>query len=164
MRIYNSKHDVEVYKIKNDVNGNPRYVISWIALGLDSYNATDLTRKAGLTKYNNKEYGEGFVFQSYNLDADLDYIYKTLGTEIDYDLNPGDKTNKQTYMHFMEILPPAYMDGTLYLVGEPCDHVGGYPVYDGYVKTNEGYFYLGLLTKKQAKDREAIKKIVRGNI
>lgn len=76
--ILNKKHDVEVYRVNNNVNGNPRYVISWLSLGLDNYQATDKTRKAGLSIYRGKQFGGGFVFQSYNLDSSLDYIFETL--------------------------------------------------------------------------------------
>lgn len=34
-----------------DINGNPRYIVSWLALGLPSYEANNKTRRAGLRKY-----------------------------------------------------------------------------------------------------------------
>ena len=54
-------------RIKHDVNGNPRYIVSYLALGLKSYEATDTTRRAGLRKTKSKLFGGGFTFQSYNL-------------------------------------------------------------------------------------------------
>ena len=54
-------------KTTNDVNGNSRYIVSWINLGLDKYEATKLTKKAGLTKYRGKRYGGGFVLTSCSL-------------------------------------------------------------------------------------------------
>jgi len=78
MEHYNKKHDIKVVRTTNDVNGNPRYLVSWLSLGLDSYEATDLTRRAGLTKYRGKSFGGGFVFQSYNVDNSINFIINTL--------------------------------------------------------------------------------------
>lgn len=69
---------MELKRINNDINGNPRYVVSWLSLGLDSYQATDKTRKAGLSIYRGKDFGGGFVFQSYNTEADIKFIKETL--------------------------------------------------------------------------------------
>lgn len=62
---------VKVYRIDNDVNGNPRYVIHFLDLGLKEYAANDLTRKAGLKIYRAKWFGGGFVTQSYNIEYDI---------------------------------------------------------------------------------------------
>ena len=78
MTKYTTKQGITVYKINNDFNGNPRYLVSWMALGLDSYKPTKLTRKAGLSKYRGKQFSGGFVFQSYNIDETMKYILKTL--------------------------------------------------------------------------------------
>lgn len=71
----------EVERINNDVNGNPRYVIHFTSLNIpmSEYGiSTKKTRKAGIRKYHNKQYGGGYVFTSYNVEATLDYIYKTI--------------------------------------------------------------------------------------
>ena len=52
--------------------------MSWLALDLPSYEATKVTRSAGLSIYRGKSFGGGFVFQSYNIDASIDYILKTI--------------------------------------------------------------------------------------
>ena len=72
---------IPVTRIENDTNGNPRYIIHWLALGLSDYAATKETRRAGLTKYHGRSYGGGFVFQSYNLDRSVEYILDVM----DYD-------------------------------------------------------------------------------
>lgn len=64
-------------RVKNDVNGNPRYVVHFLAFKtpqIDSmpfehqYNAAlALAREIGGRKFHNKQYGGGIVFQSYNL-------------------------------------------------------------------------------------------------
>ena len=54
-------------RLDNDVNGNPRFYIPVFLLEL-----TDKERKAkGFTKYRGKQFGPGFVIQSYNLSHDL---------------------------------------------------------------------------------------------
>ena len=65
-------------RIKNDVNGNPRYVCHFLHLDVhvwqsnigisDRYAiACKLANSIGGKKYHNKSYGGGIVFQSYNL-------------------------------------------------------------------------------------------------
>jgi hypothetical protein len=67
-------------RVKNDVNGNPRYVCHFLALDIHGCNkgigyglferysmACKLASKLGGKKYHNKSYGGGIVFQSYNL-------------------------------------------------------------------------------------------------
>jgi hypothetical protein len=69
------------HRIKNDVNGNPRYVLHFLNLNtdseldanpwIDSSRKYDLalarSRAQGGRKFHNKQYGGGIVFQSYNL-------------------------------------------------------------------------------------------------
>lgn len=55
-------------RIDNDTNGNPRYVIHWLAVA-DTYDkALKIAKRIGGKKYHNKKYGGGIVFQSYNID------------------------------------------------------------------------------------------------
>jgi len=65
-------------KIKNDVNGNSRYVVHFLDLGLDKYESTKQTRDAGLAKYRGRDFGGGFAFQSYNLNLSIKRILKAL--------------------------------------------------------------------------------------
>lgn len=54
-------------RIDNDTNGNPRYVIHWLAVA-DTYDkALKIAKRIGGKKYHNKKYGGGIVFQSYNI-------------------------------------------------------------------------------------------------
>jgi hypothetical protein len=65
-------------RIKNDINGNPRYVCHFLELDVHGYQsnislsdryaiACRLANTIGGRKYHNKSYGGGIVFQSYNL-------------------------------------------------------------------------------------------------
>lgn len=81
---------MEFKRIKNDVNGNPRYVVHFLNLltqrELDSTNITNSyaiackrANKIGGRKYHTKSYGGGIVFQSYNiqdLEKRIDEIVK----------------------------------------------------------------------------------------
>lgn len=75
---------VEIFKVDHDVNGNPRYVIHFLAL-LESdepgdvfeklAKATGIIRdKLGGKKYRASWFGGGLVFQSYNVREDLALI------------------------------------------------------------------------------------------
>jgi hypothetical protein len=55
-------------RISNDVNGNPRYYLP-IFLSPET-----IARKLGAVKYRGKQYGAGWVFQTYNLQSDVDAI------------------------------------------------------------------------------------------
>jgi len=54
-------------RISNDVNGNPRYVISWLGIAKTYPAAVKIANKVGGKKFHNKQYGGGIVFQSYSL-------------------------------------------------------------------------------------------------
>ena len=65
-------------RIKNDVNGNPRYVCHFLNFNIDSdRNPFDISglydlalkraKKLGGKKFHNKQYGGGIVFQCYSL-------------------------------------------------------------------------------------------------
>lgn len=55
-------------RINNDVNGNPRYVIHFLALSNEYPRAIILANSIGGRKYHTKSYGGGLVFQCYNTD------------------------------------------------------------------------------------------------
>jgi hypothetical protein len=74
-------------RINNDINGNPRYVVSFLDLltvadtqGLDidqKFNlALQKARKVGGKIYRGKDFGGGIVIQSYNI---LETINKAKG-------------------------------------------------------------------------------------
>ncbi len=75
---------VVVDRVNSDCYGNPRYVIHFIdysillRMGIDGGGIFDkydhvckIANKSGGRKYNNKSYGGGIVFQSYNIKEDL---------------------------------------------------------------------------------------------
>ena len=66
------------YRIKNDVNGNPRYVISWMAFGSNYDAAKVLANAQGFKVYRGRNFGGGFVCQSYNLERTAQWILKKL--------------------------------------------------------------------------------------
>lgn len=55
-------------RVKNDVNGNPRFVVHYLQLADTYERALYLGRKLGGRKFHNKQYGGGIAFQSYNTD------------------------------------------------------------------------------------------------
>lgn len=63
------KERINFERINNDINGNPRYVIHFLNLDSSYQRAIKKANKLGGRKYNNKSYGGGIVFQSYNLDS-----------------------------------------------------------------------------------------------
>ena len=72
-------HPVRFTRINNDINGNPRYAIHFLDLINSEENqflpfskkyeyALKKAKKIGGKKYDNKQYGGGIVFQSYNIE------------------------------------------------------------------------------------------------
>ena len=91
-----AKREIDFTRINNDVNGNPRYVLHFLALSRESdvtsEGLTRITQKyeaalkrsrtQGGRKFHNKQYGGGIVFQSYSLPAlcnALNSIMTTVG-------------------------------------------------------------------------------------
>tara|TARA_R110002153_G_scaffold7010_2_gene31747 strand:+ start:332 stop:613 length:282 start_codon:yes stop_codon:yes gene_type:complete len=65
----------DFYRVNNDSNGNPRYVIHWGAFGANDYNeALALAKSIGFKAYRGKEFGGGFVTSSYNLENEAEAI------------------------------------------------------------------------------------------
>ena len=71
-----NSRDVEYFRVNNDVNGNPRYVIHFLEIDDDYNTALNISRKIGGKKYRAKWFGGGIVVQSYNLKTDLQHIIK----------------------------------------------------------------------------------------
>jgi hypothetical protein len=64
---------IDLKRVKSDINGNPRYVCHFLNFQKEgekvSYEmALQRSRQIGGRKYNNKAFGGGIVFQSYNVD------------------------------------------------------------------------------------------------
>jgi hypothetical protein len=62
-------NQINFIRINNDVNGNPRYVCSWLNFNTETYEEALLVAKSlGGRKFNNKQYGGGILFRSvYNV-------------------------------------------------------------------------------------------------
>jgi len=98
----NFKYDVK--RVNNDINGNPRYVIHFLAFvnSADSDNARirsqklrsfshlpslydiaiNKSRSIGGKKYRGKDFGGGIVIQSYNIDGDIARIVEIQKIEL----------------------------------------------------------------------------------
>ena len=75
-------------RIKNDINGNPRYVCHFLQFKNPDHKerftyeqALKLAKQLGGRKFHNKQYGGGIVFQSYALDSLCHEINKLNGSE-----------------------------------------------------------------------------------
>ena len=68
------RKDITIYRVNNDINGNPRYVMHFINLDSDYERAVRLIKTIGGTKYRAKWFGGGVVFSSYNVEEDLKRI------------------------------------------------------------------------------------------
>lgn len=58
--------EIELTRIDNDVNGNPRYVCHFLNIASTYEEAIKRAHTIGGRKYHTKRYGGGIVFQSYN--------------------------------------------------------------------------------------------------
>lgn len=65
--------EIEVFRIPNDVNGNPRYVVHFMDLGIKLTDYDNINKLYGFNKYRAKWFGGGVVFQSYNIADTLEY-------------------------------------------------------------------------------------------
>ena len=70
---------IEFTRINNDVNGNPRYVCHFLTLADNYQQAVKLANSIGGRKYHTKNYGGGIVFQSYNLQDEVNHINRVTG-------------------------------------------------------------------------------------
>ena len=66
------------YKTSHDVNGNPRYVLHFLALADTYEEALIIGKKAFGKKFHNKQFGGGIVFQTYSLSNVCDRLNKLL--------------------------------------------------------------------------------------
>ena len=73
--------DNEFFRVTNSSNGNPRYVTHYLAFisdgdrGLGDYDrAKKRANELGFKVYRGREFGGGFVTESYNLENDIERI------------------------------------------------------------------------------------------
>ena len=64
----------DLYRVLNDVNGNPRYVIHWCAFANEYDQAKKIANSLGFRVYRSKDFGGGFVCQSYNVEDTAERI------------------------------------------------------------------------------------------
>ena len=65
--------EIEVFRIPNDVNGNPRYVVHFLDLNIKLSDYDNINKLYGFKKYRAKWFGGGVVFQSYNIQDTLNW-------------------------------------------------------------------------------------------
>lgn len=65
--------EIEVFRIPNDVNGNPRYVVHFLDLNIKLSDYDNINKLYGFKKYTAKWFGGGVVFQSYNIQDTLNF-------------------------------------------------------------------------------------------
>lgn len=70
--------EIEVFRIENDVNGNPRYVVHFLDLNIKLSDYDNINKLYGFKKYRAKWFGGGVVFQSYNIQDTLEYALETV--------------------------------------------------------------------------------------
>ena len=64
----------EFYRVNNDSNGNPRYVIHYLAFASEYDDAREIANSIGFRVYRAREFGGGFVTQSYNIENHAELI------------------------------------------------------------------------------------------
>ena len=65
--------EITAFRIPNDTNGNPRYVVHFRDLGIGLWDYDNINKLYGFNKYRTKWFGSGVVFQSYNIEDTLNY-------------------------------------------------------------------------------------------
>jgi hypothetical protein len=68
--------DIEVTRIDNCINGNPRYVIHFLSIADTYQDAINIARQIGGKRYRAKWFSGGIVFSSYNVIEDLKRVIK----------------------------------------------------------------------------------------
>ena len=76
--LYEETHTVQekeitTFRIPNDVNGNPRYVVHFMDLDIKLADYDKINKLYGFNKYRAKWFGGGVVFQSYNIQDTLNF-------------------------------------------------------------------------------------------
>ena len=85
---------IEFSRVKNDIDGNPRFVCHFLNLDVHGHQsgiglseryqlALALAKTIGGRKFHNKQYGGGIVFQSYSLQELVKDISRITGKQFD---------------------------------------------------------------------------------
>jgi hypothetical protein len=64
---HQSAGGVDFYRVNNDQNGNPRYVVHFLAFAPDYETAKKRANSIGFRVYRGRDFGGGVVGQSYSL-------------------------------------------------------------------------------------------------
>lgn len=72
------KEEIQAFRIENDNNGNPRYVVHFSDLGISLWDYDDINKLYGFKKYTAKWFGGGVVFQSYNIEETINWAIDTV--------------------------------------------------------------------------------------
>ena len=65
------------YRVLNNVMGHPRYVIHWLAFASEYDKAESIARSLGFKKYRGREFGGGFVIESFNLESTAEAVIRS---------------------------------------------------------------------------------------
>jgi len=65
---------IEFYPVRRDANGNPRYVVHYLAFSSNYDIAKIMANRLGFRVYRGKDFGGGFVCQSYSLKDTASHI------------------------------------------------------------------------------------------
>jgi hypothetical protein len=69
--------------------------------------------------------------------------YRDWMGNLDEYLHIGDLVDMEMYYYFLDVLPPASMNGRIVQIGEPASHVNGRATYATLKKTEDGWMYVG---------------------
>lgn len=67
MRHHETVRGIPFWRVNNDINGNPRYVVSFLNFASDYETAKKRANSIGFRVYRGRDFGGGFVGQSYSL-------------------------------------------------------------------------------------------------
>lgn len=148
-------------RVRNDANGNPRYVLHFLHLSKDDdalagdisgkyAAAVKRANKLGGKRFHNKQYGGGIVFQCYGLEGFCDDLNNLMRGPVEWDAlwdamketpSAWVETTEKMYWNMLEVLPPVRMDARKFLTGEAHHHnSAGEAVYACFKKIGAKFF------------------------
>jgi hypothetical protein len=81
MRNQETVRGVPFWRVNNDANGNPRYVVHFLNFAADYQTAKKRANSIGFRVYRGRDFGGGFVGQSYSLPDTARAIIEANGGE-----------------------------------------------------------------------------------